>query len=190
MTTIVRGAVLAHLRLATRAAHDRLEGGTGLTDESLDLAAYRNQLQRFHGFWRGWQPLVAARLQDDAFLAPRRRLHLLADDLAALGLSQAAIDALPICPMPALADAAAAIGSLYVMEGSTLGGRVILGHLERRFGLTGLGCSYFTGYGSATGAMWRSFLARLDLCPMAQAHRIAAGATATFDQVGWWLRRE
>ena len=179
--------MLAHLRLATRAAHDRLEGASGLMDGDLDLAAYRGRLQRFHGFWRGWQPLIAARLAEEALLGPRRRLHLLANDLAFLGLSRAAIEALPVCPVPALEDAAAAIGSLYVMEGSTLGGRVILGHAGRRLGLTDAGCSYFRGYGNATGAMWRAFLARLELCPMDQADRVASGATATFDRLGWWL---
>jgi heme oxygenase len=184
------GAMLAHLRSVTRPAHDALEGALGLLDERLDLGAYRSILQRFHGFWRLWEPHVAALLQDEAMVAPRRRLHLLDADLAVLGLSSEGRAALPPCPLPELHDAAAALGSLYVMEGSTLGGRVIQRNVGRRLGLDGAsGCSYFSGYGERTGMMWRSFLARLDREPMSQAGRIGVGATATFERLAWWLTR-
>ena len=182
--------MLAHLRAATRPAHDRLEGSLGLLDEWLDQDAYKQVLERFYGFWRGWEPQVAALLQDGAFLEPRRRTHLLRADLAALGSSACAVAALPACPPPLLRDAAGALGSLYVMEGSTLGGRVIQRNVERRLGLDGRsGCAYFAGYGASTGAMWRSFLLRLDQAPAADAERIAAGATATFERLAGWLPR-
>lgn len=177
--------VLTQLRAATRPAHDRLEGTLGLLDEGLDRDAYRAVLERFHGFWRDWEPAVAALLDDPALTGPRRRLHLLQADLASLGVPPAAVARLPSCsPLP-LHDAAAALGSLYVMEGSTLGGRVIQRHVERRLGA--VGCRYFSGYGDQTGAMWRSFLARLDQAPAADADRIIAGAVATFERLAWWL---
>ena len=185
MTGRDAGTTLALLRAATRPAHDRLEAEMGLVDEGLDLAAYRRRLERFHGFWQGWQPAVAVLLGDEEFLAPRRRLHLLAADLFSLGLPPEAIATLPACPPPDLGSAAAAMGSLYVMEGSTLGGRVILRHVEAH--LDGAGCSYFTGYGNNTGMMWRSFVARLDQWPAAEAERIVIGATATFEHLGWWF---
>lgn len=186
MADIEAGAMLARLRAATRLAHDRLEAETGLMSRPFDRAAYRRQLERFHGFWQGWQPAVATLLRDEEFLRPRRRLHLLAADLLSLGLAPDAIAALPACRPPELGCAAAAMGSLYVMEGSTLGGRLILRHVERHLGLSG-GGSYFTGYGDRTGAMWRSFLARLDQWPAAEAERIVCGAKATFEQLGWWF---
>ncbi len=104
MTTEARqsGAVLARLRRATRPAHDRLEGALGLLDERLDRDAYKQVLERFYGFWRGWEPQVAALLQDRPLLEPRRRLHLLKADLAVLGSSACAMDALPACPLPLL----------------------------------------------------------------------------------------
>lgn len=179
--------VLAQLRAATRPAHERLDGALGLLGGQLDCAAYTRLVERFYGFWRGWEPHVAAQLHDEAFLAPRRRLHLLAADLAALGRSPHAIEQLPSCPVPLVRDAAEALGSLYVMEGSTLGGRVIQRNVERCLGPAA--CSYFAGYGPDTGAMWRSFLARLDDAPAAQASQVARGATATFERVGWWLTR-
>ncbi len=184
------GLVLAHLRAATRPSHDAIEGALGLLDEGLDLDAYRLVLRRFYGFWRGWEPQVAHLLRDEALSGPRRRVHLLAADLAALGVSGPALDALPSCPLTILRDGAEALGSLYVMEGSTLGGRVIQRNVERCLGDQGrASCSYFNGYGGQTGAMWRLFLARLDEAPAADAERIGHGAAATFERLGWWLPR-
>ncbi len=184
------GVTLAYLRAATRPAHDRLEGTLGLLDEHLDLGAYTQALGRFYGFWRGWEPRVAALLDDEAFLQPRRRLHLLAADLAVVGCSPHAVAALPRCPPPVLRDAAEAFGSVYVMEGSTLGGRIMERNVTRCLGLDQRsGCSYFAGYGAETGAMWRSFLARLDAMPAVDAPRIAAGASATFECLERWLPR-
>ena len=184
------GAVLAHLRAATRPAHDALEGGLGLLDERLDLDVYRRVLERFHGFLRTWEPRVAALLRDEALLRPRRRGHLLQADLAALGASVDDVARLPLCPVPLLRDAFEALGSLYVMEGSTLGGQVIMRNVTLRLGFDDrFGCSYFAGHGANTGAMWRSFLARLDEAPTAEAERIANGASATFERLAWWLGR-
>lgn len=181
------GTLLAYLRAATRPAHEAMEVALGLMDDGLEIVAYTRLLERFYGFWYGWQPRMALLLQDEALLGPRRRLHLLAADLAALGLSPAAVRALPRCSPP-LRDASEALGSLYVMEGSTLGGRAITRHVSNRLGLDGAtGCAYFAGYGAATTPMWRSFLLRLEAADTLDAGRIAAGASATFDCLGHWL---
>jgi heme oxygenase (biliverdin-IX-beta and delta-forming) len=181
------GTLIAHLRSVTRPAHDRLEGGLGLLDE-LGVDAYEAILSRLYGFWKGWQPQVAALLDDEALTRPRRRLHLLAADLAALGVSREALAALPLCPLTPLQGKAEALGSLYVMEGSSLGGRVIQRNVERCLQSVGLAsCSYFNGYGAETGAMWRSFLARLDEVSADDMEGVGRGATATFDRLGMWL---
>ena len=169
------------LRDGTRVEHDRLEDGLRLTDPALTLERYRAVLARFHGFWAGWEPRVAAALADDAFLAPRRRLGLLRHDLRALGVVP---ENLPVCPPPLLHGRGEAMGSLYVMEGSTLGGRVILKGLER-LGVPPEARSYFAGHGEATGAMWRAFLERLEREPDAAA--VLRGAKATFQRLGDWM---
>jgi len=187
----MNGAALAHLRAVTRQAHDALEDSLGLLDERLSLDAYKSVLERFYGFWRGWEPQAGALLQDEAFSGPRRRLHLLADDLAALGTAAHALETLPLCPLTTLRDAVEALGSFYVMEGSTLGGRLIRRNVERCLGSDGrAGCSYFNGYGVETGSMWRSLLARVDAAPTADAERMGRGAVATFEHLGRWLTTE
>jgi heme oxygenase len=181
-------SVLAQLREVTRPAHQRLEARLRLLDEQLSHQDYRYILTRFYGFWCSWEPLVERLVNDLAFTFPRQRLHMLARDLAALGFSQAMLDALPICPPLPLQDAAAALGSLYVMEGSTLGGRIIEQHLHRLLGIRReTGGSYFAGYGDRTGLMWRNFLDRLDATPVTAAARINSGATETFACLTAWL---
>lgn len=182
--------MLARLRVVTRPAHDLLEGALGLLDEQLDRETYKLVLERFYGFWCGWEPQVATLLQDKPLFDPRRRMHLLRADLAVLGLSARAVDALPKCPLPLLHDAAEALGSLYVMEGSTLGGRIIQRNVERCLGFDSRsGCTYFAGYGASTGIMWRLLLARLDEASATDAERVATGATATFERLAYWLPR-
>jgi len=170
------------LREGTRTDHDRLEDGLRLTDPAMTRDRYAEVLALFHGFWAGWEPRVATELRDDAFLAPRRRLHLLREDLRALGIEPAA---LPDCPPPELHGRGEAMGSLYVMEGSTLGGRVILKGLGRLGLGEGGGTRYFAGHGEATGAMWRGFLARLDAEPDREA--VLRGARATFATLADWM---
>ena len=52
-----------------------------------------------------------------------------------------------------------ALGILYVVEGSSLGGRYILKNVETISGLDKQkGVSYFTGYGTKTGTYWKNFI--------------------------------
>jgi heme oxygenase len=184
----MKGLVLAHVRQETREAHLAIEGSLGLMDGKLTVRDYVNALSRLYGFWREWEPQVACLIDDEGFLAPRRRGHLLAADLAALGMAQREIAALPRCPLTDLNDRMHALGSLYVMEGSSLGGRVIQCNVERCLGAAVRGCgSYFMGYGDQTGPMWQSFLARLDRAPATSKYRIADGALATFSNLHTWL---
>jgi heme oxygenase len=188
MKNPVNGSVLAHLRIVTRPAHDQIENAINLLDEKLDLARYMGILERFYGFWRSWEPLTGLLLPDDAFYRSRRRLFLLKADLATLGLSSSAMEFLPLCPAPPLRNHAEALGSLYVMEGSTLGGRVIQQNVKRCLGLTEqAGCRYFAGYGSNTGAMWWSFLNRLEQTPVDDVIAVGNGALATFERLTVWL---
>jgi heme oxygenase (biliverdin-IX-beta and delta-forming) len=182
------GAVLTHIRTLTNPAHRRVEAALAFLTEPISLGRYQTVLQRFYGFWLGWESQVTNLLQDEALMKPRRRLHMLATDLAALGVSNDALKALPRSPLITLRDGVEALGSLYVMEGSTLGGRVIRQNLMRCLGADALSvCTYFNGYGGDTGSMWRSFVARLEEELVCDAERIGVGASRTFDRLGWWI---
>lgn len=52
-----------------------------------------------------------------------------------------------------------AMGIMYVVEGSTLGGRFILKNIQQSLGFNEEnGASYFSGYGNKTGSFWKKFL--------------------------------
>jgi heme oxygenase len=172
------------LRRATRAQHDRIDALMDLR-RMQDREHYARVLRVFDGFLAAWEPAVAAALPAwQAWLAPRSRRPFLRQDLRHLG-------AAPGEParVPALASAAAAWGSVYVMEGSALGGQFITRSLAQAGLHASSGAAYFHGWGDATGAMWRearSVLAGQLDSPAAVADACEA-ARETFDTLSCLL---
>jgi heme oxygenase len=147
-------------------------------------------LDRFHGFHLVWEEAMAAAPRFGVLMAQRSRLAHLRTDRLALGASEAELARTARCEAArALAGStAAALGSLYVMEGSTLGGQVISRALAEAPWLPPGGLTYFNPYGDRTGAMWRSFKAAAALiCRPGLEPAAEAGAVATFDLLCGWL---
>jgi heme oxygenase len=185
-----RPDVLHLLRAGTAAEHERLERSLDLLDPGLDRGRLTAVLTRMHAFWRAAEDGLddwAARFPADADAvtwAGRRRAALFAADLAALG-------ALPVTDDPELAQVSGtdeALGRLYVLEGSTLGGAFIDRHLAGLAGLGGTRLRAFSPYGAQTGAMWHAFR-------RATRGRVAAGgdpqvmlaaAAGTFRALAQW----
>jgi heme oxygenase (biliverdin-IX-beta and delta-forming) len=179
------------LRAATAAAHASIEQLVGL-EGPIELAHYRRVLRAFDAFLQSWEPLVARTLppQLAAWFDPRRRRGALRRDLAAL-----AIDIPPPAPLHLrLPGAAAALGSMYVLEGSALGAQVIAPRLHACLGLgQHNGAAYFAGWGADTGLRWREFRELLDRTVGGEARAramAAAAAIATFDALQMVLRDE
>ena len=84
---------------------------------------------------------------------------------------------------------AAALGAMYVVEGSTLGGAIIARQVERALGLTTeSGCAYFRSYGPAISPMWKSFGAVLLASSSPETDdEIVASANRTFAIMQDWL---
>ena len=112
----------------------------------------------------------------------------LAADLTALGAApeQAAVPRLP--DIPTTDDA---LGRLYVLEGSTLGGTFIDRHLS---GLPSLGDGVrvraFSPYGGETGAMWHAYrqATREHVATGGDPRRVVAAARETFAALQDWCR--
>lgn len=179
------------LRDATAQRHAAIEAVLALR-RPFGRGHYTHVLQGFGAFLAGWEPLMAralpARWQD--WFAATRRLDLVQRDLAALGAPWR-----PVTPaLPTLDSLPAALGSLYVLEGSALGGQFIAAQARRLLGLTPAhGASYFHGCGTSTVPRWRDFLGRLaaeiDAVPQGLAEATQA-ANATFDALtDTFLRR-
>jgi heme oxygenase len=180
----------AALRHATAKRHADIDSLLALR-QPFGRAHYARVLQGFAAFLMAWEPRMARALPlhwHDWFAATRR-LALVQRDLAALG-----IPAIPgAVAVPALDSVPAALGSLYVLEGSALGGQFIAAQARRGLGLVpGSGTAYFDGCGAATMARWREFLVRLaadvDAAPNGRAQAIEA-ANATFDALADTFRQ-
>ncbi|MBL0421813.1 biliverdin-producing heme oxygenase [Ramlibacter sp. AW1] len=153
--------VLPALRQATAAAHLEIESVMRLDrlDSPASLAA---ALQVFESFLSACEPMIGRALPPGMreWFEHHRRAGWAAQDLDALHTSPLPRDAMADL---AIGSAAQALGSLYVLEGSALGGRVIARHLRDAIGVTEAnGGRYFGGRGEHTGAVWREFCALLD----------------------------
>jgi heme oxygenase (biliverdin-IX-beta and delta-forming) len=174
--------LLSRLKIETREAHERIERDLDLMSERLTLRRYGAVLTRFHAFLCAWEPRIAAVLEDEAFLGPRRKLPLIEADLAALGLPATRQD---VIPLSFIRDRASAMGSLYVLEGSTLGGQHIVRHVQRVLGLSGPGTLFFGSYGREVGRRWHAFRSVLEACSDGAVDDvIVASANATFRCLG------
>ena len=122
----------------------------------------------------------------------RCKAEFLRADLRSFGVADP--DANPVCnELPSMHTPAVAFGCMYVMEGATLGGQIISGHVARSFGYDARhGAAFFHSYGNQTGAMWRKFgqsLAVFAANPAVQ-DEIVAAAVSTFQSLQRWCESE
>lgn len=172
----------AQLRLATTACHHVLESHpllSCLLGNQPSRRQYGNTLAALHGIYAQAEAVVLQYLQNNPHLfdyASHRKLWALEADLAALGR-------LPV-PMnmnfPTLETSGALFGTLYVLEGSTLGGqfiaRKLLQHVSPAFPL-----QFYTLYGDKTQQRWREFLqCANERCPVKEYDAAAAAAVELF----------
>jgi len=181
-------SALKRLRSETRPEHDSIERVPLLASvfsEQHTLDDYRELLVRKFRYYSALEARVMPLLPPRFRLLTRPKAPLLADDLRALGVNPSRVGQLDASvAMPALRDAHAALGCLYVLEGSTLGGKVIRKHLLRSLGPDAEGALNFFGcYGAECGANWQRFRDALEdaLDPNAGAVETAlTSAKATF----------
>jgi heme oxygenase (biliverdin-IX-beta and delta-forming) len=183
-------SIVALLRSRAQDAHSALEEQLGLLERPASTDYYAHLLGRFLGFHLVWEndlqefPTLARELKT------RSRIGHLRDDLRTLGLTDAEIDCVPLCgdAHRLTVNEARALGSFYVLEGSTLGGQLITRHLSGAPCFPAEGLSYFNPYGSRTGEMWRSFKRWLeDQAEHHAANDIVSGARGTFVVLQKWL---
>lgn len=175
------------LRRDTRQAHDSLDASLGLIGPPLQLKQFVRLLGRFHALHQAMEPALAAILEP-SLLMGRGKLAALQHDLRLCGIN--IIDAVAPSPpsLPSLNDRATALGALYVIEGSTIGGRVIARHLRQQPGIPPDAFHYFEIYGDHTGEMWHIVCRALDtVTDPDDADRSVQTAVAVFRAVQAWM---
>ncbi|MFM8443713.1 MAG: biliverdin-producing heme oxygenase, partial [Methylococcus sp.] len=163
--------ILDRIRRETQAQHKSLERAFRILDPGLTSAAYRHWLERLYGLHAGFEAVIdpwAAALDID--WTNRRKTPWLRRDLLSLGCREVELDGIPICDaLPDTDSPGRVFGVLYVLEGSTLGGRHIALALEKRLGLTAdNGAMFFNAYGDLLMPRWQSFRARLSAAATTQ----------------------
>lgn len=176
------------LKESTHDAHTSLERELDLLNPALRLPDYCDLLARFYAYYL---PLEDSLQQtaDRRLMAGRWKCAALADDLRALGMGSAELRSIAPASIPPLRSVADAVGALYVVEGSTLGGMILARHFSARFGLTSrCGLAFFTCYSERTGEMWQRYLASLSAFDNPRdADRVVAAAVSTFESLAAWL---
>ena len=185
---------LKSLRKATERQHRKVEKDLALLRPTLTLTLtlsdYVALLKRFYGFHRVWEPQVATQLAAELpdLFPPRRKLQNLEADLRYFGCAADDLLGLASCVnLPPLESVGSALGSLYVIEGSTLGGRILTRHFAGHLGVRPeAGCRFFSGYGERTGSMWSEFGELMETRWPSEDEDMLQAAVATFESLGGW----
>jgi len=185
---------LIRLRNATETLHRKVETHLDLLRPSFTLDQYVSLLRRFYGFHQPWESEVDSVLEVElpGFFAPRRKLENIESDLRFLGSEPQDLLHIALCgKLPPLKGVGSALGSLYVIEGSSLGGRILARHFGGHLGLRpDAGCRFFSGYGDRTGRMWSAFGELMAGRPSAEDEEMLAASVSTFELLGDWLESE
>jgi heme oxygenase len=120
-------------------------------------AQYGAILKAFYGFFKPVEVLseqyVDVNVMPDITL--RRKAALILTDLDHLNITGSPVLAVNL---PHITNTCQALGAMYVLEGSTLGGRGITKMmLKNNPALTLSGLNFFAGYGADTGKKWLAF---------------------------------
>lgn len=185
--------ILERIRKETLCLHTALENDLPVMRPEFQLYGYRRLLARFYGFYTPAETSLCGVTNLQSALTDwpkRRKIEWLVKDLSALGFTGQQVADLPLCShLPALPGTAEALGCLYVLEGSTLGGQIIGRHLRATLQLEpDNGASFFASYGKQTGLMWKAFQgALLSIAPEAHDRTVYA-AIQTFECMHEWLK--
>ena len=177
------------LRDATSSAHNRLHEHSffrPLTSGQADESSYRRILTGLYGFHAPLEEelvAAAARLGLEATMENRRRVPQLVHDLEDLGLSTDRIRGLLRLRWPEIDSFGIFFGTLYVREGSSLGGRSLARGLT-----TSVRARRFLSGCDGDGDLWKDLLEALEAEGRAgRLDEMVRGALETFEAMESWL---
>lgn len=187
--------IMMRLKNDTGTAHKQLEKSAcfkRLFADDYTISEYAQLLGFFYGYFSAIEPVLFVDLSQGyhSGLQYRTKTHLLRQDLTFLSTNA---DELSLCEtLPELASFAQKMGSLYVLEGSLLGGRVIGRHLTSHFGTDIVSAlNFYHCYGDNLDRQWRGFSAFMmhsfDNQNDEVINEVIGSANATFTTLQQWV---
>ncbi len=181
------------LKEQTRKTHDAAESNFDFKAITQSRELYITALKSMFGFYK---PIEKILLEYELFFTPlginlRERLKtpLIRRDLNYFGVSEKEMEEIPFCEnLPDVSDFYRAMGCLYVLEGSTLGGQIIAKELVKS-GLSkdGEGKAYYDPYETRTMPMFLQLKEALNKLPDDKESVVLEAAQETFKTFGSWL---
>lgn len=183
LTEKIKEATLAYHQETEKILTQRLKNMRSVQD-------YIAVLSIFYGYFGGLEKQTDQYISSENLLdhQERRKAAALAADINMLGgqlPNQADGGHLPI-----IANELQAFGALYVMEGSTLGGKMISKMVQQHLGLqNGDGTRFFSSYGEKTGQKWTDFKAALNAIAANDIEEeiVINAANDTFNKLKHWM---
>jgi heme oxygenase len=185
--------ILENIKIQTLENHKLLEKSQlmlPIMNGTLVLKNYLRILNIFYGYFSPLERTIEKFKDMETYLPDfhtRRKSDLLLADLNLL----TQLPNISVCKdLPQISSLSQAFGCLYVMEGSTLGGRVISGIVNDRLNINAsTGASFFNGYGADTGNKWKKFQEALSAYSNdnQKEEEIIAAANDTFIKFKDWI---
>jgi heme oxygenase len=181
------------LKENTQTNHQALEKQVILLIKAIQTPDdYGNLINLFYSYFGGVELLVDSSLKIERIpdYPDRRKTASLSHDLFTLGIAKASLAVGN--DLPQINNHLQAIGAMYVMEGSTLGGVHISKMIQQRLpSLDEQALTFFNGYRSDTQAMWQKFKTAIDgeQLQTGEAAYIIQSANETFIKFANWITR-
>ncbi|MGO4821679.1 MULTISPECIES: biliverdin-producing heme oxygenase [unclassified Flavobacterium] len=184
--------MLETIKQATKSHHSSVE--KILVRKLKNLSSkedYATLLYQLYGFYNTVEATVHSLINSSIVpdISQRKHVENLKSDLNSLGRTVENIEN----PFAETIDSiSTAIGVLYVIEGSTLGGQIIASMLKKQIpSLNNNQLSYFLSYGEKTMSMWSSFKNNYDIILLTiDENSVVEGAKETFEKLEMWLTKD
>jgi len=178
------------IKEATKAEHQNLEKKVVQKLKSIrSNSDYADLLKHFYAYFSHIEEIIKPFIVADVLpdYPQRRNSSYIKADIIALGSD---LNDLPATTLPEITNTIEALGALYVLEGSIMGGSIIVQMLQK--GGINQGVSFFSGYGEATGMMWGNFIAVLNQNATNEKQEAEAirAANDTFKHFGYVFENE
>ena len=178
------------IKQLTKEAHQELEGVVVRQLKAIkEEKDYAKLLAKFYGFFHPVEEALNKFLNDTnvPFYHQRRRSSIILDDLQHLNVGD--IGLAIATEVPKIDNECKALGSFYVLEGSTQGGTIIANMLTRHSGMPAEAVNFFNAYKEKEKNMWQSFREKLDEIPFGskEAEEVIQAANETFEKFHSWM---